>query len=333
MKSDYDFTILTSRLSKSSIRKEKKNNICILRVGLGFRFDKYLYPIIAFFKIFSIRKDIDLIHCVMESYAGLCLLFFRVFDKKIPALLTLQSGNVKMPKFLFKRIHRAPDRIQAISKYTARRAKNFGAKNIDIIPNGINLSDFRNNLDCSFERAANHKIICVAYLFPKKGIKYLLRAMPCILERFSDAKLVLVGDGPERKNLEQAADNLGIKKYIEFKEKLNFEQTKQELLSAEVFVLPSVFEGQGIVILEAQASLVPVVASNIGGIPDIVKNNKTGILVEPKNPKLISDAVIKLFSDKDFAEYLADNAFQKLQKYDWKIISKKVNNLYKELLK
>jgi glycosyltransferase involved in cell wall biosynthesis len=327
LKNDYDFIILTSRISRKFSRYEEKDGVRIIRIGLGCHFDKYLYPIVAFFKIFSIKKD--LIHSVMESYAGLALLFYRVIDKKTPALLTLQSGRVKMPKFLFKKVHQAPDKIQAISKYLAQRAKNLGAKNVQVIPNGINLEQF----NFIFSKKEKHKIICVANLRQVKGIKHLIDSMPKILEKFPDAKLVLIGEGAERKNLESQITNLELKGAVELKGKLNPEQVRRELSGAEVFVLPSLFEGQGIVILEAQASKIPVIASNTGGIPDIVKDRETGILVDVKNSEQIGDAVIKVFSNTNFADSLVKNAQQNLEQYDWQNIAKKVDIVYKQLFK
>ena len=331
LKNDYDFIILTSRLSRKFSRNEEKDGVRIIRIGLGCYFDKYLYPIVAFFKIFSIinREKPCLIHAVMESYAGLALLFYRAIDKKTPALLTLQSGNVRMPEFLFKKVHQSPDKIQAISKYLAQRAKNYGAKDVEVVPNGINLGQF-NSISSKKEK---HKIICVAHLRQVKGVKYMINSMPKILQKFPDAKLVSVGEGPERKNLESQIANLELKGAVGLKGKLYPEQVRRELLSSEVFVLSSLFEGQGIVILEAQASRVPVIASNTGGIPDIVKDNITGILVEPKNSEQIADAVIRVFSNTNFADSLVENAQQNLEQYDWQNIARKIDKIYQKLLR
>jgi glycosyltransferase involved in cell wall biosynthesis len=327
LKNDYDFIILTSRISRKFPRHEEKDGVRIIRIGIGCYFDKYLYPIVAFFKIFSIEKD--LIHAVMESYAGLALLSYRIIDRNTPALLTLQSGRVRMPKFLFKKIHQAPDKIQAISKYLAQRAKNFGAKNIEVIPNGINLEQFNPAL----RDKQKHKIICVAHLRRVKGIRYLISAMPKILEKFPDAKLILIGEGPEKKDLESRIKNQELRDAVELKGKLSQEQVMGELSEAEVFVLPSLFEGQGIAILEAQASNVPVIASDIGGIPDIVEDEKTGILVEPKNSEQIAGAIIKIFLYPNLAKVLAQNALQEVQQYDWQNIAQEINKIYQQLLK
>jgi glycosyltransferase involved in cell wall biosynthesis len=157
--------------------------------------------------------------------------------------------------------------------------------------------------------------------------------MPKILEKFPDAKLVIIGEGLERKNLESEIKNLKLGNAVELKGKLNQEQVRRELLSAEVFVLPSLFEGMGIAILEAQASNVPVIASNTGGIPDIIEDGETGILVEPKNSEQIANAALKIFSDSSFAKVLAQNALREVRQYDWQNIAQNIDKIYQQLLK
>lgn len=328
LKDKYKFLILTSWFSRKLPRRENKDGIEILRLGFGFKFDKYLYPILAPLKSFSIKKD--LIHAVLESYAALALFFYRLFDKKTPTLLTLQSEKVRMPKFLFKKIHQAPDKIQAISTALAKRAKAFGAKDVFVIPNGVDLDVF-NNLN--FVKKEKHRIICVARLDKVKGVKYLIDAMPKILEKFSDAKLVLIGDGSEKKNLKSQALNLKIDKVVEFKGALPYEKIPEELIKSEVFVLPSISEGMGIAIVEAQAAGIPVIGTNVGGIPDLIEDGKTGILVEPKNSEEIAKAVIKILSNPEFAEKLVENAKRNLKKYHWREIALKIKEIYEQLIK
>ncbi len=333
LKDKYNFIIITSRFFKDLPRFEQKQNIKIYRVGIGIKLDKYLYPILAPFKSFFINHQ--LLHAVLESYAGLALIFYRIFQKK-PILLTLQSDNVNIPNFLFKEIHLIPDKIQAISKKLAERARNFGAKNIEIIPNGVDLEFFKNKYNQIINQnqvaKEKHRIICVANFKKHKGINYLISAMPEILRSFPDTKLVLVGKGPERKNLESQISNLKIENSVELKGGLPHQKIPEELFKSEAFVLPSVSEGLGIAILEAQAIGIPVVASKIGGIPDIIENGRTGILIKPKSSRAISQAVFKIFSQPDFAKSLTQNAKINIKKYDWKNIAEKIEKIYQEML-
>jgi glycosyltransferase involved in cell wall biosynthesis len=296
-------------------------------LGFGFKFDKYLYPILAPFKSFSIPHQ--LLHAVLESYAGIALIIYKIFNKKTKTLLTLQSGKVSIPNFLFKKIHQTPDKVQAISKALAKRAEKFGAKNVEVIPNGVDLKEFqKRNIP-----KEKYRIVCVSHLKKVKGIEYLIGAMPKVLEKFPEAKLVLIGEGPERENLKTQISNLKIENSVEFKGALPHEKIPEELAKSEVFVLPSISEGMGIVIVEAQAVGIPVIGTNVGGIPDIIKNGENGILVEPKNPKELADAIIKIFSEPEFAQKLVKNAKVNLEKYDWQNIAQKVNSIYQELLR
>ena len=350
LKEKYNFIILTARLSFKLPKYEVKERIKIYRLGIGTKFDKLLYPILAFFKSFSIKKD--LIQAVLESYAGLTLLFYRIFDKKTPALLTLQTGRVSIPAFLFKKIHQAPDKIQAISKALAKRARRFGAKNVEVVPNGIDLKRFEN-----LERKSHQGfvVITVARLEKVKGIEYLIKAMSILrsdeirrrdpmsrsdlrwrsdlqISKSPNLQILNIGDGSERKNLEDLVRKLGLERRVKFLGLIPNEKIPEYLAAADCFVLPSLSEGLGIAILEAQACGVPVIASRVGGISDIIKDGKTGILVEPKNPEAISQAIIKIFSEPEFAQKITQNAKANLEKYDWNNISRQIERIYQELL-
>lgn len=328
LKEKYNFIILTSQLSFKLPKYEERNGVNIYRLGIGTKLDKYLFPILALFKSFSIKRD--LIHAVLESYAGLSLFFYQVLNKKPPTLLTLQSGWVKMPKFLFKKIHQAPDKIQAISNALAKRAQEFGAKNVEVVPNGIDLNLFSQDLKIKKEK---FRIVCVSHLKKVKGLRYLIESLPEVLAKFPQAKLILIGEGPERKNLEFQIARLGLQDRVELKGKLINQAIPEELQKAEVFVLPSLSEGLGISILEAQACGVPVIASKVGGILDIIEDRKTGILIEPKNLGQVTQAIIKIFSQPEFAQKLTQNAKDGLEKYDWQNIAQKINRIYQNLIK
>jgi len=348
LKEKYNFLILTSWLSRKTPKKEIKDEIEIFRLGLGFQFDKYLYPILAPFKSFFISHDI--LHAVLESYAGLALLIYKIFNKKTPTLLTLQTGRVSIPYFLFKKIHQVPDKIQAISNTLAERAKKFGAKNVEVVPNGVTLNKFKiRNSKFKMKGKLGLKdqfvIMTIARLEKVKGIEYLIEAMEILNSKFKiqpqpisnglgqNSKLFIIGDGSERKKLENLVENLNLQEKVKFFGQILNEKIPEFLASANCFVLPSVSEGFGIVILEAMAAGVPVIATNVGGIPDIIENGKNGILVEPKNPEAIVKAIIKIFSDSQFAQKLVQNANANLTRYDWDNIAQKINLIYQELLK
>lgn len=138
---------------------------------------------------------------------------------------------------------------------------------------------------------------CVGTLRSVKGHKYLIQAMPLILEKFPHSYLVLVGNGPLRDELEELAEKIGVKKKIIF---LGYRTDILELMHVfDVFVLPSLSEGLSNVLLEAMITSKPVIATNVGGNPEVIEDGKTGLLVPPKDPQKIAEAVLSLLSDED----------------------------------
>ncbi len=330
----YEFWIITSRLSPKLNPLEIKEKYIIRRVGLGFIGDKFLFTFLAPLVALSYKPKIT--HAIMESYAGIALWLFRILNRKIPTILTLQSGSLddfrkqkKIPGWLWKKIHLTPERITSISYFLARRAEKLGfpKRKISIIPNGVDLDIQPKNIS-----RIPFRIICVARLSWQKGVNYLVGALPEIRDKFPQARLVLVGDGPEKRSLKQQVKKLNLEKEVAFKGKLSHQEVLEELSRSAVFVCPSLAEGLGIVFIEAQANGLPVVGTNVGGIPEVIKDNFNGLLIKSKNSQAISQAIIKIFSQPALAKKLVENAQKTVNKFSWPDISQQVNQLYQELL-
>jgi glycosyltransferase involved in cell wall biosynthesis len=139
----------------------------------------------------------------------------------------------------------------------------------------------------------------VGRLVDRKGFRYLIEAMPRVLERHSQVTVALVGDGPLRKELEDLAATLGIGKRVRF---LGFRRDIRYVLQAfDIFVLPSLKEGLPLTMIEAMAEGRPTVASAVDGIPTFVHHERTGLLVPPKDPEKLADALIRLLDDRSLA--------------------------------
>lgn len=328
----WDVTVLTARLSPSLTEEESSQGVRIVRIGLGIRLDKYLYPCLAFWKSLSIPHDI--IYAVLESYAGLAAALYKLFTRR-PTVLNIQSGTLDDWKrglwlnLLFRRfIHTMPDKVHAISKHLAERARRLGAKRVAVIPNGIDLKKF----SISVPRDPR-KIVCVGRLYAVKGQQYLVEAMPEVLKKFPDAKLHLVGDGPDRERLAFSVERLGLKDQVVFRGNLPHEEIPKEVASAAVFVGPSLREGQGIAFVEAQALGTPVIGTSVGGIPEVIEDNITGVLVPPQNSKALAGAIIKLLGDPAYAKKLADEGKKRVTRYDWDVVCKEVERLMGDFLR
>ncbi len=333
--------LITARLDRALPKIEKRPTFILVRVGIGHKqIDKLLYPLLAAWKARSIKPDI--VHAVMESYAGGALVLIKYLYSKAKRILTLQSGDLDDPvkqgkffiRFFWRRIHITPHRITAISSFLAKRAFNLGVSKdkISIIPNGIDLSQ----IPKSVEKIQN-RVVCVARFSWEKGVDYLLTAWPDVLNEVTDAKLVLVGEVDKREvdmgtKIKKLIKELNISHSVELKGSLPHNQVLVEIKKSEVFICPSLAEGLGIVFIEAQACGVPPIGTRVGGIPDVIQNNENGLLVEPKDSAAIARAIIFLLKDKDLANRLSLRGLETVKKFDWQTIVEQINSLYQEVI-
>lgn len=206
--------------------------------------------------------------------------------------------------------------VIAISKPVLQHLKaDFGvAQNkICLIPNGIDLNRFvvaddQRRRQARQELGINHAplIGIIARLSDVKGIEVLIKAMPDVLKRIPLAQLIIVGQGPEEENLKKLTQDLALTGQIHFK---NIIHQAQDLLPAfDVFVMPSLMEGLGLSVIEAQACGIPVVASRIGGLIDLIEDGKTGYLVPVNDPAFLAARVVDLLQNHAQSRVMAQQA-------------------------
>jgi glycosyltransferase involved in cell wall biosynthesis len=198
--------------------------------------------------------------------------------------------------------------------------KEIGCQNIEIVPNGLNLKRFEG---LEPKTHTGFVVITVARLEKVKGIEYLIEAASLINSKsqIPNPNFLIIGDGSQRKNLENLVKKLNLQEKVKFLGQIPNKEIPQYLAQADCFVLPSLKEGFGIAILEAQAAGVPVIGTRVGGIVDIIEDGKTGLLAEPKNPQALAEAIDKIYSGQKFAPV-------NLAKYDWQNIAEKVYEIY-----
>lgn len=322
----HEVTVLTARLSRALPVTETLDGVRVLRLGWGSRLDKFLYPLLALGKSLAVPHDIA--YGVLESYAGLALAFYKRFTRR-PAILNLQSGTLDdwrrgwgFNLLLRRLIHRSPDVVHAISRHLAARARWFGARDVVVIPNGVSIRQF----SLAIPRDPR-KIVSLGRLYPVKGIQYLLEAMPEVLRDFPEVRLEVIGDGPDRSRLEELARKLGVAHAVVFRGGLPHEEIARELAGALIFVGPSLREGQGIAFVEAQAAGAAVVGTAVGGIPEVVADGWNGLLVAPRDPRALAQAVVRLLGDHSLRKTLVENARKNILGYDWDVIARSVERL------
>jgi glycosyltransferase involved in cell wall biosynthesis len=155
-------------------------------------------------------------------------------------------------------------------------------------------------------------IVCVGRLIHVKGQALLIEAVAELRNRGLNVRATLVGAGPKRADLEQLARQLGIDDRVVFSGAVGQDQIQSVYRSADVFCLPSLAEGLPVVFMEAMALGIPVVASRITGVPELVENDRTGLLVTPARLDLLADALERLLRDPTLRERLASEGRKKV---------------------
>ena len=158
----------------------------------------------------------------------------------------------------------------------------------------------------------NRYILCVAELQEYKAVDILLHAAKPLLTNDDSLTLVLAGNGPLRPELESLASSLGIRHRTMFLGTQGASEIATLLHGCEILVLPSRMEPFGIVLIEAMACKAPVVATNVGGIPEIIQHEVSGILVEPENPEALCAAIRRVLTDADLRKKLVENGYSRV---------------------
>ena len=173
-------------------------------------------------------------------------------------------------------------------------------------------------------------IVCVGRLSPEKGQTGLLRAFARLRPGHSDLRLRLVGDGPDRQALERLSEELGVSDAVAFAGRLPEPETLMEISRADLLVLPSFMEGLPIVLMEAMALGIPVIASRVAGIPELVSDGKTGLLFAPSDWDELVLCIARLLSDKDLRATLAQNGkFKITSEFDTRKSASELGDLFK----
>lgn len=287
-------------------------------------------------KIALINKDYDLIHSHWIIPQGAVQSFF-----KKPYVVTGHGGDVTslnkgIMRYFKRRCLKNASVVTAVSDYLKEVEKEI-SEGIDpkVISMGVDTSKFGAQFrkDNYFNQGDKKVVLFVGRLAEKKGVRYLIDAM----DNVDNSILCIVGDGPLRSELEELADTKKTK--IIFAGSKTHTELKDIYASADVFVAPSVTaedgdqEGLGLVMLEAMASGLPIVASKSGGIVQVIRDGENGLLCEEKAVNQIAGNINKALYDSDVRNELIKGSYKTAQEYDYKIQAEKYMNLYESILK
>jgi len=231
--------------------------------------------------------------------------------------------------------------VVTIGKYSRRKIQQFynvDPAKIRIVPNGVDTQRFQPTGDCRKVRqrirARDRQIVLfVGRLIPRKGLGYLVEAAKLIAKERRETLFVIVGNGPIRNRLVSDVENAGLKGNFVFLGDVNDEELPKLYRCCDVFVLPSIQEGQGIALLEAQASAKPVMAFNVSGVTEALRDGETGLLVKPADSGELAEALLRLLSDKSLREKMGASGREFVSReLSWDVTARKMLSVYREAI-
>jgi len=257
--------------------------------------------------------------CTFHGYT----LFFRNFSRFMQRLYDNTLGPSMLKQLCA---------VIALSNSDREALERLGAPldKIKVITNGVDVKKF---FPLNEWNQSKNIVLYVGRLIPRKGVKYLLMAMPEILREKPSAKLVIVGEGPEKRELLAICDELEIKNSVSFMNRLSDEELERLYDSAGVLALPSLREAVPLVLLEAMASGCPVVATDVGGIGEVVRNRETGLLVKPEEPDELARAVINVLNEEEETRKMIRKAREIVEeRFSLSHMVEEINRLYVSIL-
>ena len=208
------------------------------------------------------------------------------------------------------------DAVDAISSFTAAKARAIHDRDINIIPYG---SPFEIEAGRPAVRrpSPRKQVLFVARLVERKGPEYLVYALPLVRALGIDAHLTIVYSSGDREALvKEAIRQAGVCDFVTMERRVPPDRLAQRYRACDVFVLPAIVDSGGdtemlgVVFLEAMTYRKPVIGSDVGGIPDVIKDGETGLLVPQKDPAALADAIVRVLSNDDFAARLGEAGYR-----------------------
>lgn len=330
VKEDYRYPFFIKRISRKDflLLRLLKFTYQVIKIGKNcdiFYVDNYGFPVALANLILRKPIVIRIAGDFAWEYAYRHSLTSLDIDKFQNKKHSLSVAFIKEVQYFYTK---AADKVVVPSNYLKSIVGGWGipSKKIDIVYNASREEDFRISIsqaEAKRELGINSKIILtVARLVPWKGIDMLIKILP----RFNkEIQLVVVGDGPDMQRLKDLAHTTGVEKRVIFRGQIPHNKViSLYLKAADVFVLPSSYEGLPHTILEAMTVGIPIVATNLGGIPEVIEDSKEGLLFKPGDLSSLEDSISRLLEDRDTALKFVENAKEKVKQFNWDTLREKI---------
>lgn len=310
-------------------------NLSIIKLGGKTKpsdpFSKSLFLIRSY--LYILRKDYDLIH----AHAFLPGITARLISitKGKPSIFTVHgtsigtSLNNPAKEWLEKLILTGIlYNCQITVSRDLLKLKNVNRK-IYYIPNGVDVKEFDSVVAT---KSKNPTLIFVGRLHPQKNLQNLIKAISFVKKDTPKIKLLIIGDGQQKESLKNLAKDLGLTSNVLFKGQLQSKELVKLYKSSHIFILPSIYEGQPLTVLEAWASKLPVIVSSTGDLPYLVKEGYNGYLIgNPQDPEEIAFKIKKALLSKNL-QSIGQNGYNLVVKtFSWKNSAQKTLEVYNEI--
>lgn len=359
---EFEFHMVTLRYDSNLPRVSQEGSVTVHRIGLSlpgttindlrrplFRALKAWFQLAAFFKAQSLNRthQYKAVWGMMAHTAGVPAGLFKRFHPRLGYLLTLQEGDppqhIKRQMRIFGPLFRAAftraDRVQAISNFLGSWARDMGARDVRIVPNGVELSRFSKQVSPAQRsvlrqkmgaKEDEHLLVTVSRLVPKNGVDIVIEAMTMLPPRI---KFAVIGDGPEYAYLKELAAMRGVSELVAFLGEVPNGEIHPYLAASDSFIRASRSEGQGIAFIEAMAAGLPTIGTNVGGIPDFLRDGETGFLISPESPETVASAVRRIVEQPIEANAIAEGGTRlAVERYSWGRIAEEMRAILRELL-
>ncbi|MFW9851906.1 MAG: glycosyltransferase family 4 protein [Candidatus Thorarchaeota archaeon] len=247
---------------------------------------------------------------------------YKMMERQIVPLL------VKKCKY---QIHTDYDFAELVKRWIKPKMKS----KITTILNGVDVKLFNPQIKKKSELVNEEGplIITTRRLVPKNGVIYLVKSFKGVLKKFPNAKLIIIGDGPEKERIRKEIHVQKIKANTQLIGMISNDEIPSYLVAADIVVVPSIVEASSISVLEAMAMKLPIVASDIPGIREITNFGKNCVLVPSKDPQSLAEGILRLLTSKEEAQEFANSGYQEvLQNYSWEKKAKEIEQIYYKAL-
>lgn len=311
----------------------------------------YLFEYSGWFYYWGIRNSVkkiykkfkfDIIHAHVALPDGYGAMLVNRFYGK-PLVVNIHGLDIfytikknQKCRQAIKEVFRKADRIVTVSNKLAKKAFFYcnNLQKIKIINNGIALERIFQGESRLKQKYEKKKILLsVGDLIKRKGVDYIIRALPQVLKKIPSLVYLVIGKGSEEKNLKRLTKELLLENYIIFLGQQPYQKVMEYMSICDLFVLPSWNEGFGVVYLEAMAHNKPVIGCMEEGIEDVIHNGENGLLVKPKDVNSLREAILRVLENPEFGEQIGQRAGKLVrEKFNWQKNAERVYRIYSELI-